>query len=99
MAIKSLESLIDDWSKDAEKFVREALGVEKITKQQQKSLHELTFLVQSKIKASEDREKCAAKELEYAKKRGITLTKDWRRIHVHRVATRLMDLHLYRPMT
>lgn len=73
MAIKSLESLIDDWSKDAEKFVREALGVEKITKQQQKFLHELTFLVQSKIKASENRESCTAKELEYAKKRGISI--------------------------
>ncbi len=70
---KSFQDLISDWSRDAEKFVREALMVEKITKQQQKALAELTFLVNSKIKASENRESCSGKELEYARKRGISI--------------------------
>lgn len=73
MAKKQMEDLIADWSVDAEKFVREAIGHEKISKQQKKFLQELSFLVNAKIRVASDRENASAKELEYAKKKGITI--------------------------
>ncbi len=73
MAKKAIEELLEEWSRDAYKFVTEAIGAKKVSKQQRKFLEELSFLVNAKVKAGTEREKCTTRELEYAQKKGISI--------------------------
>lgn len=73
MTTKNLDSFILDWSENAELFVREALGVELITKQQQRALTEITKLVNARIKKKYAPSSCTNEDLEYCKKMGLSI--------------------------
>ena len=66
------QQLVDEWSKNANLFVEEALGIKTLTFQQRQAFDELTSLVWSKIKKSEG-QALTAKEEEYAGKWGVSI--------------------------
>ena len=72
MSESGILTIVRSWARDFELFVREALGVDTISNQQVEACHELSLLVNSKIKFA-DGEKMTEREKQYARKVGISI--------------------------
>lgn len=72
MSESGLLTIVRGWARDSELFVREALGVDTISNQQVEACHELSLLINSKIKLA-DGEKMTEREKQYARKVGISI--------------------------
>ena len=72
MSDSGLLTIVRSWARDFELFVREALGVDSISNQQVEACHELSLLVNSKLKLA-DNEKMTEREKAYARKVGISI--------------------------
>lgn len=81
MTSKTLAQLMEEWSKDAYAFVRDAIGVVPdvknnrpgITKQQKDALKKISLLLRTKEKVHFQKGKCTVDEIELAKKMGISI--------------------------
>ena len=72
MSESGLLTIVRSWARDAELFVREALGIDTISNQQVEACKELSLLVNSKIKLA-DGEKMTEREKQYARKVGVSI--------------------------
>ncbi len=61
------------WQLSMEKFVHEAFGVEELTEQQKRACAEATALVLAKIKVGKKLPGISKKDIQYAKKLGISI--------------------------